>query len=901
MKSRTTLLFLALLTCMTAGASALFYFQYSSAANEQQMQNTANQSAQIIAGEMGVAIEFHQRTLLAFAQLPQVRKFAADTRSNSQDEIAHLLDILCGAIDGSLCYLMDMDGSVTSHNTTSAVPNLIGRNFSFRPYFSDAIAYQRSVYAAKGVATGKRGVYFGHRIENDQGGALGVAVIKVPPQFLASGFRGFGDKAVLLAPDGIVFAANDDSWVLKSLAPLSKRRRAELLESRQFGDSVIDASLNLVQQQGRLVNGEGAMYIQGRADIDQLYGWQAVYLIDEMQSDKRQTDSWIAYGFSALAMVMLGAVLLFYWTGRKDRLQRRTAENALRESESRLRRLTELSNEAIVIHQDGQIVDANGAAEKLFGYDRMELMQMEVWHLITSDTQSFAREQVLQDNELPYEVDGRRQDGETFPLEICAKTTFMGGEQVRVACLRDISRRKDQEAHIRYLALYDGLTQLPNRHNLLEQLDASIQQADQREQPLHLMFIDLDDFKKVNDSLGHGAGDRLLVAVASRMRLLIEDDEVLARYGGDEFLVLLNNKSNERAQTLAGKVLQALRQPFAVDGSTFYISGSVGIARYPDDADNASELLRQADTAMYSSKEEGRNTYNFFEQEMNKQVSERIAIEHHLRGALINRELYVEYQPVFFAQDGALVAAEALLRWRSPELGFVGPDKFIPVAEETGMIEQIGRWVIEQACWQAKHWLNRGLAPFYISVNLSPRQFRDPNLIGFLENLLKHTELPPHTLVFELTEGVLIKDDEATQRIMNELSRLGLGIAMDDFGTGYSSLSYLKRFPFNTLKIDREFVRDLENDPSDQKLIVATIAMAKALGLRVVAEGVENEAQQQFLRKAGCHYLQGFLLSRPISPDRFDGDFLAEGSEGEPLTDTEEMETAEGAIEKSIG
>lgn len=876
MKSRTVLLFLALLTCLTAGGSALFYFQYSAEVAERELRTKVTQAAQIIGGELDVAVQYHQRTVSAFSRLPRVRNFSGDSDTADVSAMSVLLQILCESIDGRLCYMLDTQGEVIAANGPDVSADFVGKNFAFRPYYTEAMKNGSAVYLAKGVATGKRGVYFAHKVLDAPGRSAGVVVIKLPPRFLGMSFSRFEGRAMLMAPDGIIFATNHVPWLLKTFQPLAPEDYGHLKNTRQFGDD-LQGALNIQHDiaSGRIL-AANEQFMSGKADVESLPGWQAQYLLHETPGQMSEADSWIAYIFSIMSLVMLAVVALLYWAGIRDRNSRHNAERALRESESRLRRLTELSSEAIIIHHDGVLMDANGAAEQLFGYERHELMTLDIWQLLVNDSREFARQQEQRDNDAAYEVEGRRNGGVTFPLEITAKHTVLAGQEVRVVCMRDISSRKEQEAHVRFQALYDGLTRLPNRHNLLQQLDNGIRQADCLNNPLHLMFIDLDDFKKINDSMGHAAGDRLLVMVASRMRQLVEQDEVLARYGGDEFLILLHNKPDSRVQALADKVLNTLRLPFALDGGTFYISGSVGIARYPEDASTGSELLRQADTAMYSSKDDGRNTWNFFNAGMNAQVSERITLEQNLRHALARNELYVEYQPVFFAGDEKVVAAEALLRWRSPELGFVGPDRFIPVAEETGMIEEIGCWVMEQACLQAKAWLDQGLQPFYISVNLSPRQFRDPKLIAFVTELLARIKLPASTLVFELTEGVLVKEDEATLRAIQGIADLGIGIAMDDFGTGYSSLSYLKRFPFDTLKIDREFVRDLETDPGDQKLIVATIAMAKALGLRVVAEGVENDAQKQFLKDAGVDYLQGYLLSRPISPDSFSSSFIPE-------------------------
>ncbi|MBY4676308.1 bifunctional diguanylate cyclase/phosphodiesterase [Marinobacterium arenosum] len=874
MKTRIILLLLALLTCLTAGVSALFYFYHAADAASRDALQSVERHAQQVASKVEIAAQYHSRTADAFAKLPQVIDFFERPGSSAPQQLAKLLNPLCGAISADVCYLMDLEGQLVAGDSSTLELNILDNNFSFRPYFQDALRQGRGLYLAQGVATQKRGVYFSHRVDDADGRPLGVAVIKMPPRMAGLELAGLSGTALLLAPNGVVFASNRPEWVLKPLWKTELPQRRALSNSRQFGDQMGDGLGFQAIDQSTLRSGDNQSFLVGTGWITALPGWQVLYLEPDQPHGVPLAESWAAYGFGGMSLAMLVAVVLLYRAGREDLSRRRHAELALRESENRLRRLTELSSEAIVIHCQGQVVDANGAAEGLFGYSRDELLQMQVWQLLDELSVATAQARYREGYELPYEVTGRRSNGQHFPLEIIAKGTVMDGQEVRVSCLRDISKRKDQEAHIRYLAMFDGLTQLPNRHHLLDKLDQAIQSATESGTGLHLMFIDLDDFKKINDTLGHSAGDRLLVAVAARMRQLVQAQELLARYGGDEFLVLLTDRPEERVQQLADQILNALRQPFVVDGNTFYISGSVGIARYPEHASNTSELLQRADTAMYSSKEEGRNTYNFFEETMNRFVAERVEIERHLRGALMRKELHLEYQPVCFAEDGTVIGAEALLRWNNPTLGRVGPDKFIPVAEDTGMIEEIGRWVLEQASQQAKRWLNYGIEPFYISVNLSPRQFRDPSLISYVQGILLQTHLPASALVFEITEGVLVKNDTATVQVMNDLSELGIGLAMDDFGTGYSSLSYLKRFPFNTIKIDREFVRDLETDPGDQQLIVATIAMARGLGMRVVAEGVENREQQAFLKDAGCHYLQGYLLSRPLPAAEFQAAFV---------------------------
>ncbi|MBW2723357.1 MAG: EAL domain-containing protein [Deltaproteobacteria bacterium] len=451
---------------------------------------------------------------------------------------------------------------------------------------------------------------------------------------------------------------------------------------------------------------------------------------------------------------------------------------------------------------------------------------------------------------------------------------------------RAIERKLDAQK-IRRLAFRDSLTQLPNRESFRESLDSAVSLASRQDSLLGLLFIDLDGFKRVNDNLGHSAGDELLCQVANRFSLAVrlsdrvghgddpdtadEPGDPVARLGGDEFTVLVNGITRpEDVARVAKRLLAALREPIAVGKHEFIIGASIGIACFPVDGDDAETLLQNADVAMYFAKGRGRNCYQFYTQSMNRSSSRRLMIEERLRGALERREFSLRYQPLRDAVTNEVVAAEALLRWEDPDEGFIGPDEFIPIAEESGLLVSLGAWVLREACRQTKRWSDDGFRPIRISVNLSGRQIRAKGLVEAIAGILEETELSAYLLELEITESTIMQDDELTTRTLQRLDDMGIGLALDDFGTGYSSINYLRHFPIRRLKIDRSFVSDLMTDPDAAALTGAIIAMAHSLRVKVVGEGVETEEQAHFLRTRGCEELQGYLISRPVCADEFE-------------------------------
>jgi diguanylate cyclase (GGDEF)-like protein len=428
--------------------------------------------------------------------------------------------------------------------------------------------------------------------------------------------------------------------------------------------------------------------------------------------------------------------------------------------------------------------------------------------------------------------------------------------------------RAAQEERIRHQAYHDALTGLPNRASFTEHLEEAMRRAKRAGWPLAILFLDLDLFKRVNDSLGHDAGDRLLRVAAERIRRAVREADMLFRMGGDEFTVLLEDlRGPEEAAMVAGRVLEGIAEPLQLQHHEISVSASIGIALYPRDDVVGERLVKAADTAMYRAKELGRNRYAFFAREMNERVESQIMIEAALRRALKNDEFVLHYQPRVSAATGRATGAEALLRWKHPEWGLVEPARFVPLLEETGLVVPVGAWVLAEACKQARAWQAAGLPPLRVSVNLSSRQFRSEALFDAVSEALRSSDLSPQYLELELTESLLVENVDHAMGVMGKLKAIGTAISIDDFGTGYSSLGYLKRFPIDSLKIDKSFVRDIATSPKDAAIVKAISALARSLGMGLIAEGVEEPWQVEFLRARHCTEMQGYLFSRPLPPE----------------------------------
>jgi diguanylate cyclase (GGDEF)-like protein/PAS domain S-box-containing protein len=431
--------------------------------------------------------------------------------------------------------------------------------------------------------------------------------------------------------------------------------------------------------------------------------------------------------------------------------------------------------------------------------------------------------------------------------------------------LQDITERKEQEERTRFLADHDELTELPNRSLFRQALNKALQRAERSGKMLSILFFDLDRFKNINDSLGHDAGDEVLRAVAERLTACVRKIDMVARFGGDEFAVLTEGLTAEdQASTVARKILETLSKPMILAGRQYRPAASIGISTYPTDGRDVQSLLKNADIAMYRAKEEGRGTFQFYSEMLNTHSVQRLEFESNLSNALNNHEFVLYYQPKVDLATGRVAGLEALIRWVSPQLGFVPPGDFISIAEETGLIVPIGRWVAQTACVQNRAWQKGGLPQMRIAINISARQMADKGLVEFIAETVRKTGLTADSLELEITESAVMSNQEHAEKVLNELKGLGFHLTMDDFGTGYSSLAYLKRFPFDSVKIDQSFVRGIPESKDDEAIVEAIIAMAHSLQLKVVAEGVETKEQFDFLRTLGCDQIQGYYFSKPI-------------------------------------
>ena len=584
------------------------------------------------------------------------------------------------------------------------------------------------------------------------------------------------------------------------------------------------------------------------------------------------------------------------------------ARERLAESEKLFRQLFENSADALLVHDEGgRVVDCNEEACRSLGYPREELLRLRVRDFAADTLTEEERRERGEDAPWRRAVRSepgkvvrfhhnlhRRKDGTTFPVEVGLGAVDYEGRRLVFASARDLTERAELEGRLAHMALHDGLTGLPNRTLLNERLEHALERASggarRGEGSVAVLFLDLDDFKVVNDSLGHGRGDKLLVGVSERLSACLRPGDTLARLGGDEFVVLLEDVRGPReAEAVAGRMADALAEPFDLgDGREVSASGSVGIALSSGPGCTAEDLLRDADVAMYASKKGGKGRHEVFDPGMGQKARERLELEIGLRRALERGEFVVHYQPKVSMSDGGVRGYEALVRWEHPEEGLLFPGGFVPCAEETGLIVPLGAWVLKEACRQAQDWRAgwsagqegepRPTAPPTVSVNLSPRQFGHPGLVGEVERTLGETGLDPAALTLEITEGVVADDAEAAAERLGELKALGVRIAIDDFGTGYSSMSYLRNFPVDVLKIDRSFVAALGEDEEAEAIVGAMTDLAHALGLAVVAEGVETAEQLERLRSmgGGCDasggdLAQGYYFARPLPAEELSG------------------------------
>jgi diguanylate cyclase (GGDEF)-like protein/PAS domain S-box-containing protein len=547
----------------------------------------------------------------------------------------------------------------------------------------------------------------------------------------------------------------------------------------------------------------------------------------------------------------------------------------LRESEERYRQVVELSPDGILVQSENKVVYVNSACMKMFGAaTAAQLVGRPVLDFIHQDNRDDVGERIrsLEKESGPAPMLERkafRIDGTPISMEATAAAFVYRGKPAVLVVLRDITQRKKTEEQLSYLAQYDSLTGLPNRNLFRDRLSLAAARAKRSGQMFALMHLNLDRFKEINDSLGHLAGDVVLQAVAELLKKSTRGVDTVARLGGDEFTIVMEGVTHiDQVTTVAEKIKHVFDDPIALEGREIVVTASIGIALFPRDGDDINNLLQAADVAMSRVKAEGRNAYEFYAPAMDRTVG-RLDMEVLLRRALKRQEFVLHYQPKVDIASGRVVGVEALIRWNSRDLGFVPPGRFIPLAEESGLIVPISEWVLKVACAQNKAWQNQGFPPLLMSVNLSPRQFRQKDLVETIAGILQETGLEPRFLELEITEGTIMHQADKAVALLEQLHRLGVQLSVDDFGTGYSSLAYLKRFPVQTLKIDQSFVRDLTTDADSAGIVEAVIAMAKSLKLSVIAEGVETKEQLASLTKLKCDEYQGYYFSKPVPAEDF--------------------------------
>ncbi len=530
----------------------------------------------------------------------------------------------------------------------------------------------------------------------------------------------------------------------------------------------------------------------------------------------------------------------------------------------------------IVTDTAGKIEYVNPSFEKITGYTYTEAVN-NTPHLLASgkhkpEFYKHLWDTITTGNSYSNIFINRRKDGSLFYEEktITPIKDYAGKITHFVSTGKDISERIQVQERLQHMAHHDALTDLPNRNLFLDRLQQSLTRARWHNRLVAVMFLDLDRFKNINDTLGHTVGDQLLLQLSERLGNSVRDGDTIGRFGGDEFAILLDDiDSDNHISSLAEKLLATLTKPFKINKQELFVTASIGISIFPNDGEDSDTLLRNADVAMYRAKDLGKNNYQFYSDDLSARIFERMTLETHLRHALERNEFILYYQPQIDTRTQKIMGVEALLRWQHPEFGLVTPNNIVPLMEETGLIEKVGRWVLETACRQSRTWHDAGWSYLHLSVNISSRQFNDPDFISSVHEIITSTGINPEFLELELTESMLMRNASATINALNSLNALGVRFAIDDFGTGYSSLSYLRRFPIDTIKIDRSFIHDVTDNPDDAAIASAIIVMAQSLSLNVIAEGVENQQQLEFLSSRDCHYLQGNLFSRPLPAEEF--------------------------------
>ncbi len=761
--------------------------------------------------------------------------------------------------------IVDRDGmTVASSPRALAISVADQRYFKFHQERDSGATYVGE--PMRDVANTEWHLHFTRRLDDEKGNFAGVVMVETDPAYFTSGYEHsrLGERGMLglIGADGVVRALRVGDKVSfgqrMEVPPAPARAQAQAQAHPHDGVRRFSGASEL--------HGAALKVVAGLDEAEQMAGFER----------KRREILWQAAGASVALAIATGLLWLWSWQGARHRARVRRAQETYAAASAAsldaffVMREVRDGTGAIV---DFNIVDANCRAEQFTGVSRERLCRTTLLRLVPMArdngmfadlvrvTQAGGVHEQEWENTIP-ELSARWLHQQVVPVE--------GGV---VAIVRDITERKLAEERMQHLAHHDTLTGLPNRIRITERLESTVAAARRDGGALLVAFIDLDGFKLVNDGLGHNAGDALLKVVAGRMAACLRPGDTVGRFGGDEFVLMLGGAAggggaDADPAAVLESVREAVLQPISVGGQQVQVSCSIGVAVYPNDGADAETLLMHADAAMYRAKDLGKNNCQFYAREMNVEIEQKLLLLEGMRQALELRQFRLVYQPKVDLRSGRIFGAEALVRWEHPEHGVIGPDRFIPLAEESGMIVALGEWVLRTACEQNRAWQDAGLPSLRISVNVSPRQFEERRLVERVAQALADSDMAPRWLELEVTEGVIMRDLTRAIEKMGQLRTMGVSLSIDDFGTGYSSLSALKSFPISTLKIDKSFVRDLAHSAGDQAIASSIIALAHRLKLRVIAEGVETEQQRGFLLANGCDEMQGYLFSRPLPPEQ---------------------------------
>ncbi|MTW03977.1 EAL domain-containing protein [Duganella ginsengisoli] len=759
--------------------------------------------------------------------------------------------------------IADASGRIIASNPP-AEPISIAREDYFQYHRQRRTNSTYIAQAMRDLANKDWHLHFTRRLNTPEGEFAGVVVVEVDPGYFTSGYERarLGEQGVLglVGSDGV-------TRVLRVGEQSSWGQKIEPLPAKPAGIEAQPSSWDGVRRYASLrpLPRYQLSVLVGLSEQEQLapaYGKRRERLVEA--------------GAASLGVLLVAALAWFWiWQGARARRHiRRAQETYAAASEANMDAffvLRAMHDEQGAI-TDFKITTANSRAEQMSGHSKQTLQGQTLCDWLPQARHNGIFKGLVR---IAREGGVLQEEWENTMPQLNAgwiHAQVVGVEGGAVMIVRDITERKEAEHRIFHMALHDSLTGLPNRSLIGDRLQQAIAEAQREHCAVHVAFIDLDGFKLVNDGLGHTAGDLLLKEVAGRMSACLRRHDTVGRFGGDEFVLVLPQQKNDISLTasLLERVREAVIGPVLLDEQEVRVSCSIGVAMYPRDGDNPDTLLMNADAAMYRAKETGKNNVQFYTQEMNSSLEEKLALLDGLRKALAENQLLVEYQPKADLASGLIFGVEALVRWRHPERGLIRPDIFIPLAEECGMIGAIGDWVLQQACQQARAWQMAGLPPMTMSVNVSPRQFDDLRLVARVADALHGSGLAAGLLELEVTESLIMRDVGQAVAKMRELEAMGVALSIDDFGTGYSSLSSLKRFPISRLKIDKSFVRDLDSSADDRAIARAIISLAHELDVRVIAEGVETEQQRAFLQTNGCDEMQGYLLSRPVAPQQIE-------------------------------